>query len=97
MDQLAEPEAPFGDIIALHGSHSFIPSISALALDSNDPFYDIAGDPMLLENVPFDQVYFPSVNQEHLLITAENKDWFIFEVGFGVPSDIIYSNGFESP
>jgi len=97
MDQLAEPEAPYGDIIALHGAHSFIPSVSGLALASNDPFYDVAGDPVLLENIPFDQAYFPSENQEHILITPENKNWFITEINLGAPGDVFYINGFESP
>ena len=97
MDQLADVPAPYGDIIALHGSHSFIPSVAALDIATVDPFYDIAGDPMLLENVPFDQVYFPASNQEHIAITPENKDWFIFEIGFGLPSDVIQKDSFESP
>lgn len=98
MDQLAGVPAPYGDIVALHGAHSFIPSIAALALDTSDPFYDIAGDPLkLIDDAPFDQVYFPAENQEHIFITPENKDWFIFEIGFGLPSDIIQQDSFESP
>ncbi len=80
MQQAADVEAPYGDIIALHDRHSFIPTISALALDSNDPFYDVAGDVQLLEHTPFQTVYFPSENQDHIDITAENKLWFMAEV-----------------
>ena len=98
MDQLADVPAPYGDILALHGAHSFIPSVAALDLDTTDPFYDIENDPLsLLNTTPFDQAYFPSENQDHIFITPENKDWFIFEIGFGLPSDILQENGFESP
>jgi hypothetical protein len=80
MQQAADVQAPYGDIIALHSKHSFIPTVSALALDSNDPFYDVAGDAQLLEHTPFQTVYFPAENQDHIDITAENKLWFMAEV-----------------
>jgi hypothetical protein len=31
MDEVADVSAPYGDIVALHGAHDFIPSVSALA------------------------------------------------------------------
>lgn len=80
MDSL---EAPYGDIIALHEKHCFIPTISALDLDTDDLFYDIAGDPDLLSHTPFDTVYFPAVNEEHIQITPESKAWFIAELERG--------------
>ncbi|HKX55103.1 MAG TPA: hypothetical protein VJN01_03335, partial [Xanthomonadales bacterium] len=80
LQQAADVPAPYGDIMALHPSHSFIPTISALALDSSDPFYDVAGDSQLLELTPFQTVYFPDENQEHIDITPENKLWFMAEV-----------------
>jgi len=73
-------EAPYGDIIALHPAHAFIPTISALALDTSDLFHDIAGDPNLLAITPFDTVYFPAENQEHVLITPESAEWFLSEI-----------------
>lgn len=97
MQQAADVEAPYGDIIALHGSHSFIPSVSALALPGAGPFYDIDGDPNLLDSSPFDALYYPAENQEHVEITAENKAWFISEVWFDfVNPDVILDSGFES-
>ncbi|MCP4047260.1 MAG: hypothetical protein GY732_14885, partial [Gammaproteobacteria bacterium] len=72
MQQAADTTAPYGDVVALHNSHSFIPSVSALDLQGADPFYDIAGDPDLVESTPFDQVYFPVLNQEHIDINAQN-------------------------
>jgi hypothetical protein len=77
MDAVA---APFGDIVALHPHHSFIPTISALDLQTADLFYDVAGDPSLLDHTPFDAVYFPAANQEHVFITSENAAWFRDEV-----------------
>ncbi len=96
MQQAADVEAPYGDIIALHGSHSFIPTISALALDSNDPFYDVVGDAQLLEHTPFHTVYFPAANQEHIDITAENKLWFMAEVQAQIMVSMISGDTTES-
>lgn len=97
MQQLADAESPYGDIVALHPAHGFIPSVSALALDTANPFHDIAGDANLLDGIPFDAAYFPALNQEHIDITPENKAWFITEIGFGVPADMIFADGFEQP
>ena len=80
MADMDEVEAPYGDIVALHPNHCFIPSISALALDTEDPFHDIAGDPDLLSLTPFDAVYFPATNEEHVAITPENKQWILDEI-----------------
>jgi hypothetical protein len=80
MAQMDSTEAPYGDIVALHDNHCFIPTVSALALDTADIFHDIAGDPDLMTKTPFDTVYYPVLNQEHVLITAENADWFVSEI-----------------
>jgi hypothetical protein len=85
MDSL---EAPYGDIIALHDKHCFIPTISALDLDTDDLFFDIAGDPGLLSHTPFDTVYFPAVNEEHIHISPESKNWFMTEIQRGSMSGI---------
>lgn len=82
-DSMAEMDAtpaPYGDIVALHPNHCFIPAVSALAIDTNDLFYDIAGDPAILAHTPFDAVYFPAANQEHVAITPENAAWFLAEI-----------------
>ncbi|MBM4118438.1 hypothetical protein FJ251_12030, partial [bacterium] len=73
-------QAPYGDILALHPAHCFIPTISALALETGDPFFDIAGAEDLLALTPFAAVYYPAANQEHVLVTPENKAWFIEEI-----------------
>lgn len=95
LDQVADVDAPYGDIVALHGAHDFVPSVSALALGTADPFYDIAGDPDLLSHTPFDAVYVPADNQAHVAITPQNKAWFLGEIEAG--QDVIFHDGFESP
>ncbi|UCG53221.1 MAG: T9SS type A sorting domain-containing protein [Candidatus Latescibacterota bacterium] len=86
MAQMDSTEAPYGDIVAIHPSHCFIPTVSALDLETGDLFYDIAGDPNLLSITPFDVVYYPLENQEHVSITAENAAWFLSEIEVGVTS-----------
>jgi len=83
MAQLDTTEAPYGDIVGLHDHHCFIPSISGLALNTGDLFYDIAGDPDLLDHTPFDAVYYPLENEEHVEITPANAEWFLAEIEFG--------------
>jgi len=75
---------PYGDIIALYDNHCFIPTISSLALDTMDPFYDVAGDPDLAALTPFDGFYYPVENQAHIAITPDSKEWFLQEVRLGV-------------
>jgi hypothetical protein len=72
--------APYGDIVALYPNHCFIPTISALALDVTDPYTNVSllADPAALS--PFDAVYFPAANEEHVLVTAGNKVWFAGEI-----------------
>ncbi|MEZ4387098.1 MAG: FlgD immunoglobulin-like domain containing protein [Candidatus Krumholzibacteriia bacterium] len=77
--ELDAQDAPYGDIIGLHPNHAFIPTVSALALDVDDVFYDVAGgDPAPL--TPFDAIYYPAVNEEHVLISPAGKDWLLAEI-----------------
>ncbi len=80
MAEMDATQAPYGDIVALHDAHCFIPTVSALALATDDPFFDIAGAGDLSALTPFDAVYFPAANQDHVLVTAENKAWFMVEI-----------------
>jgi hypothetical protein len=75
MAQMDSVDAPLGDIVALHDSHCFIPTVSALDVDTGDLFHDVAGDPALLSKTPFDAVYFPLVNQPHVDVTPANAVW----------------------
>jgi hypothetical protein len=78
--QMDATEPPYGDIIALHGSHCFIPTTSSLDIDTDDPFYDIAGDPAIMSHTPFDTIYYPMENQEHVTITSQSAEWFLREI-----------------
>jgi hypothetical protein len=95
MSTMDTTDVPYGDIVALHPSHCFIPTVSALALDSDDLLYDIAGDPDLLAHTPFDTLYFPVENQEHVSITPESALWFRAEIGRGSPAAV--GPGVEAP
>jgi hypothetical protein len=79
MYQMDTTAAPYGDIIALHANHCFIPTISALDLDVQNPFFDIMNAPDLYSLSPFDSLYFPAENQEHVTITPQNLWWFLAE------------------
>jgi hypothetical protein len=90
MTQLDTTAAPYGDVVALHPSHCFIPTISALALATSDPFFDIAGAPDLLALTPFDAVYYSTENLEHVEISPEAAVWIRDEIEQGlvaVPGD----------
>jgi hypothetical protein len=84
MVQMDTTEAPYGDIVALHDDHCFIPTVSALDLDTDDLFYDIAGDPSIMDITPFDAIYYPALNEEHVTITPENAVSILYEVKQGV-------------
>jgi hypothetical protein len=78
--QMDTTAVPYGDLVALHPNHCFIPTVSALALPAAGPFFDIAGTPGLLALTPFDAAYWPVANQEHVLVTPENEVWLRAEI-----------------
>jgi hypothetical protein len=80
MAQMDSVPAPYGDIVALHQRHAFIPTVSALDVATNDPFYDIAGDVDLLSHTPFDNLYFPTTNEPHVTVTPANALWLLDEI-----------------
>ena len=86
MYQMDTTQAPYGDIVALHPNHCFIPTISALDIDTDDLWYDIDGDPGIMTRTPFDTIYFPEENQEHVAISAEGAQWFMNEIRRPVPT-----------
>jgi hypothetical protein len=89
--------APYGDIVALHDAHCFIPTVSALAIATDDLFYDIAGDTDLAARTPFDTLYYPAANQEHVTITPESAMWFRTEIGRGGLSGVAGWDGTPGP
>jgi hypothetical protein len=87
MAQMDSTEAPYGDIIALYDDHCFIPTVSALDLETADLFHDVAGDPLIMDLTPFDAIYYPAVNEEHVSITPDNVDWFLYEIEQGLTGE----------
>jgi hypothetical protein len=80
MAQMDSVAAPYGDIVALHPSHCFIPTVSALGLPAADPFLDVSALADPAAGTGFDAVYFPAGNQPHVDVTAENKAWILGEL-----------------
>jgi hypothetical protein len=76
--------APYGDIVALHPNHCFIPTMSALAYDASDLFHAVTSDADPLAHTPFDVIHVPADNQEHVQVTAENAAWLRAEIEQGV-------------
>ncbi|MDD3643860.1 MAG: FlgD immunoglobulin-like domain containing protein [Candidatus Krumholzibacteria bacterium] len=87
MAQMDSTEAPYGDIIALHERHCFIPTVSALDLATDDLFHDVAADPAVMALTPFDTIYWAPVNEAHVFISPEYADLLLAEVGIGVTGD----------
>ncbi len=70
----------YGDIIAYHNNHCFIPAISACALgNTTNPYFNIEANLVSLQT-PFDKLYYPTENQNHVEITPESYDWFYKEI-----------------
>jgi hypothetical protein len=84
MAQMDSVTAPYGDIIALHPNHCFIPTVSALALATSDPFYDVAGDPDLLAHTPYAEILVAPTNEEHVSISPAEAAWFLARIGTGI-------------
>ena len=80
MAQMDAVVPPYGDIVALHQSHCFVPTISALDIATTNPFYDVAGDPQLLSHTPFDNLYVPATNEPHVTVTPGNAVWLLDEI-----------------
>lgn len=83
MAQMDSTAAPYGDIVALHRNHSFIPTVSALAVSGAALFENLSLDPGLLARTPFDAIYYPAANEEHVTVTPASAEWFLEEVRGG--------------
>ncbi|MFA7329438.1 MAG: hypothetical protein WC326_00040 [Candidatus Delongbacteria bacterium] len=81
MVQLDQSAVPYGDILALHANHCFIPTTSALGLVTDAPFRQIEGAPDLYSLTPFDALYYPlGGNEDHVSISPESLWWFLGEI-----------------
>jgi hypothetical protein len=69
MAQLDTTTAPYGDIVALHDAHCFIPTVSALDVDDQDLYRNLSAVPDVAAESPFDAVYWQPTNEEHVHIS----------------------------
>lgn len=61
--------------------HSFIPVVSSLDLDhGGDYHYNVANDEDIYDKTPFNKIYYPTENEEHLYISEESVEWFLSEL-----------------
>lgn len=86
MAQLDTTQAPYGDIVALHPSHCFIPTVSSLALSPAGPFFDVSSAGSLAGLTPFDAVFWPDANEEHVSLTAASAAFVRSEIASGLVS-----------
>jgi hypothetical protein len=95
MAEMDAVPAPYGDIIALYPNHCFVPAVSALALGTDDLFFDLDGTPDLASLTPFDAVYFPpsGPNQEHVTVTADLEIWIRAEIDAGATDGPVVAGG----
>lgn len=69
----------------------FIPTFSALAINTNVNYYSPADDPAVMSKTPFDAIYYPVENQGHVVVTAQNKNWILKEI---MPANLEVSTTF---
>lgn len=70
-----------------HGRAAFVPTISALDINTDDLFFDVKnGDILNNRLTPFEDFYAPDINQEHIEIdmnTGGNGKWLLDELRNG--------------
>jgi hypothetical protein len=79
MFQMDTTAAPYGDIVALHDRHCFIPTVSALALPAGDLFLDVGGTPDVLSMTPFAAARWAAGNEPHVSVAPDTKAWILAE------------------
>lgn len=88
--EIADSETEYGDITSPNPNHCFIPTVSALDINTSDLFYNIKNDPNILSKTPFNAIYYPvsdpNTNQAHVAITSETVGWVFNEL---VPDNIV--------
>jgi hypothetical protein len=86
LQKIACGDPPIGDIKTNHNNHCFIPTVSALSLNApinNFNSFNLQNYPYINNKsiTPFDAIYAPNSNEDHVLITQTNMDWIMKEVG----------------
>ena len=86
LEQLDNTDPGHGDIVAYYPDHSFIPTISSLALYGiYDPYYNVEANRGNFYT-PFDAIYYPNWNQPHMHIDRQSKQWFLREINYRRPN-----------
>lgn len=80
MAEMDAVSAPFGDIVALYPSHAFIPTISAIDIDTTDLFYDVLADPDAVALTPFEAIHVPAVNEPHIFVSPATAAWILDQI-----------------
>jgi Putative serine esterase (DUF676) len=86
LQTIANGNPPIGDIKTNHNNHCFIPTVSALALNAPINNFNVSTLPNYpyINNksiTPFDAIYAPSSNEQHVLVTPTNIEWLMNEIG----------------
>ncbi|RPJ43115.1 MAG: T9SS C-terminal target domain-containing protein, partial [Candidatus Latescibacterota bacterium] len=64
-------------------------------LDTSDLFYPVLSDTNAILLTPFDAIYCPAENQDHVSITPESAVWFLEEIT--LPATAVVEAGGEAP
>lgn len=82
--EMADIDVDYGDIVSLHDNQCFIPSISALDVNTTDLFYNInQAIQQGTIQTPFDEYYLPTDNTFHVEITDGNPSSRGDNISFG--------------
>ncbi len=92
--QIADGDTDYGDITTNYPNHCFIPTISSLDIQTTDLFYNVSAIPNYpypnnISITPFDAIYAPISNQDHVTVTTENIVWLVNEAS---PNDLYLQN-----
>jgi hypothetical protein len=64
-----------------HPSHTFVPTISALDIDTPDLFFNVkAAGKAIYDLIPFDKIYYPSENEQHMFISEVTAQRILNEI-----------------
>jgi len=64
-----------------HPSHTFVPTISALDINTSDLFFNVkAAGKSIYDLTPFDKLYYPSENEKHMLISEVTAQRMLNEI-----------------
>lgn len=78
--QMGDLQLPFGQIVVLLENHAYIPTVSGLALDTDDLFYNLEADPQVMQLTPFDSIYWSDDNYDHTYISPQTAQVAITEI-----------------